>query len=117
MGDYYPTEVKKRIEILNKYEEVDKLYSFNILHLYPKELAFPNGYYDSNFFELIAFNTNTMQKINLGRHDAIDFFDILSGEGIEITQASVYADGSFLIKTKDMILVESNCQRIYMRKA
>ena len=89
----YPKEVQEHIDILNKYTENDKLYQADIFHFYPKELAFPDGFYDARFFELIAFNTKTMKKRNLGKHDGVGY-----AKGTEIDMASVFADGSFIVK-------------------
>ena len=96
----YPKEVQEKLKILDKYDENKTLHHFDLFHLYPKELAYPNGYYDSRFFELIGFNTVTMEKRNLGRHDAMNFADL--GDSI-IRVAHIFADGSFVIGFKHLV--------------
>ena len=96
----YPEEVQQRIAILDLYEWNEELDTFDILHLYPKELAYPNGYYSARFFELIGFSTKTLQKRNLGRHDAIIYND-----KIVIDIAQIFADGSTLLRFESPILV------------
>ena len=109
----YPKEVKEKIAIINEYEVSETLNKFNILHLYPGELCYPDGFYDSRFFELIGFNTQLMKKRNLGnRYDAIDFWD-----GIIISKSQVYADGAFLIKTEGFIEPVGLTQMICFRPA
>jgi len=106
----YPKEVQEELKILDDYKYSDKLSKFNIFHLYPKELAYPNGYYDSRFFELIGFNTNTMEKCNLRRHDSIEFCN-----NSPIAFARVFADGSFLIRMRSFVENIANTQAIYMQ--
>jgi len=103
----YPQEVKDKLAILDKYKPTKNLDQFDILHLYPMGLAFPTGYYDSRYFNLIGFNTQTMQKRDLGEHDCVDF----SNCQIEIAQ--VFADGAFLLKMKHLIKITMHSQRIY----
>lgn len=68
-----PSEVKKMIAVLNSYKWDDTTGAFNIFHLYPKGLAYPDGFYDSQWFECIGFNTTTMTKKDLGLHDQMNF--------------------------------------------
>ncbi len=42
-----PKEVQERIDLLNNYKVNDKLEEFDICHLYPTKIAFPDGYYDA----------------------------------------------------------------------
>ena len=104
----YPKLVQERIDFLNKYKENDELNLFNIFHLYPKEIAYPNGFYDCRFFELVGFNTDTMEKRNLGRHDGIDF----AYDKCSISKAQVFADGAFLIQMSHLVEMFSNTQLI-----
>lgn len=90
----YPKPVQEKLKILDAYTEVENLKECNILHLYDDGLAYPNGYHDARFFILWAFNTHTMEKCNLGQHDACDF----DYENVIISKAQVFADGAFLIK-------------------
>ena len=102
-GYQYPKEVQEKLKILDTYKENNTMNKFNLFHLYPKELAFPNGYYDSRFFELVGFNTTTMEKRNLGRHDGMNFS---FGECV-VDTAQVYADGAFLIKLKHLVKTDN----------
>jgi hypothetical protein len=104
----YPKIVQERIDFLNKYKENDNLNLFNIFHLYPKKIAYPNGFYDCRFFELVAFNTETMEKRNLGRHDGVDF----PYGNCAISKAQVFADGAFLIQMAYLVEMFSNTQLI-----
>lgn len=107
MIEQIPQEVQREIDVLEMYTESDALIEFHILHLYPEGISFPNGYYDSRFFNLIGFNTATMQKRNLGRHDGINF------EGmIEINSTRIFADGSTLLKFRKPIYISSITQAI-----
>lgn len=91
----YPKEVAKKISILDKYEWDESLSSFNIIHMYPGKLCYPNGYYDARWFECVVFNTETMKKRDIGRHDALRFYDNAPVDALQ-----VYADGAFLCKLK-----------------
>ena len=95
----YPKEVQERLKILDAYVWNESLKAFDILHLYDDGLAYPDGYYDARFFNLIGFNTELMQKRDLGRHDVCDFWD----DNIIISKAQVWADGAFLIVFAHMI--------------
>lgn len=102
----YPPDVEVRVKFLDEYKVNEKLNCFDIFHLYPKGLAYPNGYYDSQFFEIIAFNTEKMEKRNFGsNHDEIDFW-----EGCVISKAQVYADGAYLIKFSHFVEAVGNSQ-------
>ena len=105
----YPPEVVKRIAILEFYAETEELNHFDIFHLYSGKLAYPNGYYDARFFELVGFNTKTMQKRKLGRHDAIDF------EGVMIERACIFADGATMLKFANLVECIGNTQAISIR--
>ena len=72
------------------------LKSFHILHMYPKEIAYPNGYYDSRFAEVIGFNCDLMEKRNLGKRDGVDFW--MADKNVEIMMIRIFADGSTMIK-------------------
>ena len=85
----YPKEVQEKLDILNAYTTDETLMEFHILHMYPGELCYPNGYYDSRFFELVGYNTDEMTVRELGEHDAIRFH-----QPGELTASHVFADGS-----------------------
>jgi hypothetical protein len=84
-------------EIFDRYKENPYLTHADIFHLYDTgEECYVNntGYHDSRIFNLIVFNTVTMEKRNLGQHDGITA-DIMSI--IPLKMIRVYADGSFFI--------------------
>ena len=61
-------------EVFEKYTHVEYLKYADIFHLYDtgKNCVDDNsGYHDARHFKLLAFNTNTMQKCDLGQHDGI----------------------------------------------
>ena len=62
----YPKEVQECVNFLNEYKENAKLEKFHVLHMYPKGLAYPNGYYESRFFDFVLFNTEAMEKRTAG---------------------------------------------------
>jgi hypothetical protein len=97
-----PTKVSERIaELELRYTQNDELSSFNILHLYPEDLAYPNGFYDSRWFRLVGFNTELNQRRELGAHDGVRFM-----EGVRVEIARVFADGSTLIRFASPVRVE-----------
>jgi len=93
----YPKEVQGKIDYLSKYKLDDTQKEFNILHMYPQELAFPNGFYDSMFFNLHLFNEINMTKRILKYHDELRFDTF-----IDIQIIRIFADGSTIIKFKSM---------------
>lgn len=94
----YPAEVQEYLDVLNVYTESDSVARFDILHLYPQELAYPNGYYDAKFFRLIGFNTKTQEKRDLGRHDVLRTEDYLGLGYPKVRQVRIYVDGSTLVE-------------------
>lgn len=93
---YNPT-VQGHIDFLEEaYTDNPDLKSFHILHMYPeRKMAYPDGYYDSRFFELIGFNTDTMERRSLGRHDSLDNrFEM----EFKVTMIRVFVDGSTMVK-------------------
>jgi hypothetical protein len=91
----YPSEVQKRIDILNSYIINPNLSSANIFHLYPKELAYPDGFYDSRFFTLVCFNTLTNEKRIIENRDGLDFYSDLV---IDLYMIRIYVDGSTMVR-------------------
>jgi len=90
----YPAEVQERIDLLNTYIENPKLTYANIYHLYPKEIAYPNGFYDSRFFTLVCFNSETNEKRIIENRDGLSFpFE----KDMSIKMIRIYADGSTII--------------------
>ena len=98
----YPEEVQERIDRLKDYKENNKLIMFNVVHMYPKNLAYPNGYTDSRFFECFIYNTETMEFKNLGRHDGIRF-----NGNVSLYSMVIFADGSTCIRFDNLLYVEA----------
>lgn len=98
MGENYPDEVKPFIAFLEEYKEDDSLQSCHIVHMYPRGLAYPDGYYDSQFFELIAYNTQNMTKGNLGKHD-----ELVINDGVVVDMIRIFADGSTMIRFRHSV--------------
>jgi hypothetical protein len=99
-----PKEVQERIDFLNKYTENKELNRFCIIHMYPKEIAYPNGYYDAKFADIVGFYYDNDLKIREKRHlrqcDALSF-----DENVHIEEIRIFADGSTLIKFKHPVTV------------
>ena len=59
--------------LLKSYEEVKDDIKCDLFHLRPNGdlCCLTDGYYDAQWFELNGSNTQTRQRVNLGRHDAI----------------------------------------------
>lgn len=108
----YPLEVQKKIDVLNTYKVVDTLKEFNILHMYPKEIAYPNGYYDSCFFDAVLFNTVTMEKCVIPNRDGIQFLST-EKENV-ISGILIYADGSTVIVFKKLVTFD-HLQCLFIR--
>ena len=104
----YPPEVQERIDALNSYKENDDLNIFTSLHLYPLGLAYPTGYYEARYFNLIGFNDLLKEKRILGKRDAVMY------EGNVIARVSeIWADGSSLIAFRNKIKIFFDSQAIY----
>lgn len=84
-------------EVFSRYKDNPNLTEADIFHLYDtgEECIKDNsGFHDSRHFELVIFNTETMEKKHCGRHDGItNVSDSLSFRIIRI-----FADGSFFIR-------------------
>lgn len=83
--------------VFNRYTETPELNEADIFHLYDTGeecLKDNSGYHDSRHFELLAFNTKTMQKKNCGTHDGISCYS----KDLPVEMLRVYADGSFFVK-------------------
>jgi len=64
-------------EVFDRYKENENLKEADIFHLYDtgEECIKDNtGYHDSRHFILVGFNTKTMEKCELGRHDGLESF-------------------------------------------
>lgn len=85
----------------------------DIFHLYDTgEECFKDnsGYHDSRHFNLIAFNSETMEKHNLGRHDGI----FNHGNDVRVVIMRVFADGSFFVRLeKPATIGDYQCVYLY----
>lgn len=107
-----PQEVQERIDSLDKYGFDDHILTFDSIHLYKKELAYPNGYYDAYFFEVIGYNEDVGKRKNLGTHDGVILYD----ENVYINRILLHADGSIFVGFKDKVFVSSPFQAIGFSK-
>lgn len=93
----YPVE-----EVFNSYTEYKYMKKADIFHFYDTGdqcLEKEDGFINSRWFELIAFNSKTKQKRKLGRRDGVDC-------NLNIAKTScfrVYADGSFLVSFREPV--------------
>ena len=97
----YPKKVQEKIDFLAEYTIDETLKTFHIFHLYPQGLAYPDGYYDSRFFELWGYNESTMEKRKIG---ICDGFNMEKSANISLVR--IFADGS------TMIVMEKPCKVI-----
>jgi hypothetical protein len=90
-------EIKFNVsELFNRYKEDTKLSEADIFHLYDTGeecMKDDSGYHDSRHFRLVAFNTESMTKRELGKHDGLHSFS----NDLCIRKIRVFADGSFFI--------------------
>ena len=97
-------------DILDKYKEVKALSGVDIIHIYPKEKTGTNGIVHSRFFEVVGFNTVSMRKVNLGKHDDIVNMD---AKILPVKRIQVFEDKSTLIKFDRVISCEmESCQTL-----
>lgn len=108
---HYPSEVQECIDQLKEYSVSSDLGRFNLIQMYPKELAYPHGYYDSRFFDLKGFNTELMQFRDLGIHDGMSF-----NPGVEIDICRIWADGSTLIRFVGFVEICHMTQLAYVSR-
>lgn len=104
----YPEEVQEYIDYLNEYTICDYLTFFDIIHMYPKGLAYPDGYHDSQFFDMVLFNTNTKEKRIVENRDGLTFYNGLPG----IVRMRIFADGSTVIVFNGTMHVEGLFQDV-----
>lgn len=94
----YPDVVKPYINDINDSYIADyNLNCFNILHIYPRELAYPDGFYYARFFDCVIYNVKENKKNVLSRKEMI-YMD----KNVNIKNTYVYADGSTVIVFQDM---------------
>lgn len=85
---------------LGQYKEVELLSEANIFHMYAvEEWGLDNngdrGFNDTKLFELIAYNTVTMEKCNLGIKDGVQLHE-------KPSYIKLYIDGSTLIQFREV---------------
>ncbi len=86
---------KEYLDILDTYKENESLQTANIFHVYPtNEEAYPNGFYDSQFFNIVFYNTETMEKRTLKNHDGIHYVN----DSIDLYMNRIYIDGSYFTR-------------------
>lgn len=84
-------------EVFSSYTENKELKEADIFHLYDTGeqcLEKNDGFFDSRWFELVAFNTKTKEKKKIGRRNGIS----CSLNVPKTSMFRVFADGSFLIR-------------------
>lgn len=95
-----PKEVQERIDYLDTYDVDKKLNCFDAFHLYPTELAYPDGYFDSMFFNLVGYNFDTKTKRTIEQRDGLHFHDV----NVDIGQ--IFADGSTFIRFTHKVKID-----------
>jgi len=111
----YPKEIRHFLKILNKYEYCNELEKFDILHLYPKKLAYigNKGYWDTKMFRAIGYNTKNMTKRKLGLHDSLMMENDIAEINIKII--TIYLDGSTMIKFTSPVIIYGTAQSLYVK--
>ena len=103
-GGEMSTLTESTEKIFSMYKEDKHLSSFDILHIYPKELTRNIGIVHARFFEVVGYNRTSMTKMNLGRHDNIAKWD----DQLPLREVQVFQDGStILIFTRPVRLIAS----------
>lgn len=97
----YPPEVKERVDFLAQYKVNENLDTCHIMHLYAEGLAFPNGYYDSQFFTLVIYDTAKMEKRKISGRDGID----IETKKTHAKMVRIFADGSTMVKFDNVVKV------------
>ena len=73
----------------------------------------PNGYTHARYFDLVIFNTETLERRTFTRCDALD---LLRGENpVPIREMGIYADGSTMILFCSMAQILFDGQRVYVK--
>lgn len=107
-----PREVWRYVDnIRDAYTNNPALKAWNIAHMYPEDIAYPDGFHDARWFKLVVFNTETMERASLGKHDKID---IWSGA---VKDIRIFADGSTLVRFSQKMEHIMNTQAISIREA
>lgn len=94
--------------VFDSYKDTPNLSVADIFHLYDtgKECFHDNsGYQDARHMRVVAFNSETMQKCDLGIHDGII---TTVKEEAKLFLIRMYADGSTLIRLKEPVDFSNN---------
>lgn len=116
----YPKSCQKFFKYLDEYKEVSLSYNqlldvkVKILHFYPTELAYPNGYHSAWSFQAVGFNIEKQERYDLGIHDSFNLAG--SNENQKIRVIQYYIDGAFLIEFEDHVSVMAGTQRLFLNK-
>ena len=107
----YPKEVQEKLDVLKLYDLNTELTEYNIFHLYPKGLAYPDGYYGSRFFNLVGYNSKTREYREIRISDELDFSNC---KNQDVSMIKIFADGSTLIRFNSFHTVNNFCQSVYI---
>ena len=107
----YPKGVQEKINVLKIYDLNIELTEYNIFHLYPKGLAYPNGYYDSRFFNLVGYNSETMEYREIRISNELDFSNC---KNKDISMIRIFRDGSTFIRFNSFHKINDFCQSVYI---
>ena len=92
-------------KIFDHYRITNSLNQADIFHLYEsgvKHADSESGYHDSRHFKLMAFNTRTQEKCDLGVHDGIQ--NLTDDKVVDMIR--IFADGSTIVRFRDPVKVE-----------
>jgi len=98
----YRPEVRYHLDLLDRYDVVpfDQSGTWDIVHLYPKKLAYPDGFYHARFFDLWVFNTKTQEKAVIERRDGLCL-----ERGVEVRTIQIFADGSTIVEFREPVKI------------
>lgn len=99
----YPDTVKEYINFLSEYKENPELTEGDIIHMYPKKLAYPNGYYDSRYFDLVLYHQKLMQFRKLENRDGIT---MNHSNPPTVNIMRIFCDGSTLIRFREIVTID-----------
>ena len=87
--------------LLKSYEEVKGDIKCDLFHLRPNGdiCCLTDGYNDAQWFELTGYNTQTMQRANLGRHDG------LSVDRVKVLSVRIMRNGETLVKVSKPVKI------------
>ncbi len=91
-------------EIFGRYKPTKKLKEADIFHLYDTGkncVDNDSGYHDSRHFNLVAFNTKTLEKCDMGIYDGIQN---LSDDKI-VDLIRIFSDGSTIVRFRQPVEV------------